>query len=62
MVSNLDVGQKLLVLKFLQVPFPPRPSRSSIATSVDPNPTDKRLALAIVEWEKEIDRLHVIRA
>jgi hypothetical protein len=62
MDGNLEVGQKLLVLKFLKVPFPPRPSRSSIAASVDPSPTDKRLALAIAEWENAIERLHVIRA
>jgi len=62
MHENLNVGQKLLVLKFLKVTFPPRPSRSSIATSVDPMPSDKTLAIAIVQWEDAIDRLHVIKS
>ena len=59
---KLEVGQKLIVLTYLQVPFPARPSRSSIATAIDPNPTDKRLATALLAWEAVIDRLHVIRA
>ncbi|MFM9429031.1 hypothetical protein RCH10_005521 [Variovorax sp. GrIS 2.14] len=62
MHGSLNVGQKLLVLKFLKVTFPPRPSRSCIATSVDPLPSDKALAIAIVQWEHEIDRLHVIKS
>ena len=62
MDRNLEVGQKLLVLQFLKVPFPPRPSRSSIATSVDPIPTDRRLALAIAQWEDAIDRIHIVRS
>ena len=62
MQGSLNVGQKLLVLEFLKITFPPRPSRLSIATSVDPAPSDKTLAIAIVQWEDAIDRLHVIKS
>lgn len=62
METSLTTAQKLLVLKILNVPCPPKPSRSSIATSVNPMPTDKNLANALAEWEKAVDRLHVIMA
>lgn len=61
MTEQLPISHQLIVLRLLKIAAPSRPTRASLATVLNPRPTERDLEIALARWEAEIDRLHTIK-